>query len=413
MIRAVALGATVLWIGTAEAGKKGKSDPDTAALAAQEAEACAQEKVEGFQIRTGYATRPDPAEAIQVARREARRDAISSLCLNKSQARCAVIRRHLEDWQQPFYNPVTQRACAHVGVNRKWINDDKGDQEALGRDLADLAAQIRGQSQLLILQPTLWAETGCSAGDLGATLLNELKNQLADGTTRITSQGAPGAAALQLILHRSGDDITLAASLRAPQQSADLPLKGFAFAADLFQVDAGQGDCRFDRDLGLVDGRRDGSAGAVSIDIGQTGVFCEGDKVEPVVRVERASVVKVYSIARDGQAYLIWPPSGQDGVIEQSIELGSMDLLINDARGDEKMVAVAMPVGTSYGATEGWTGFCEVPNPFSAGSYPESASAAAASFRVLPLDDTVCLSRQVGPQQAPTLPPIPTCPDAL
>ena len=88
--------------------------------------------------------------------------------------------------------------------------------------------------------------------------------------------------------------------------------------------------------------------------------------------------------------------------------VGSMDLGVNEDRGDEKMLAVAMPLGSSFGATEGWVGHCETPTPFTGSSYPRDASVASASLSVLPYNADICLSRSVAPGPGPE-PIVPVC----
>jgi hypothetical protein len=401
----------LLFSGTAVARKPKPSSPPVVDQQALEEQACQQKKVEGFQIRTGFFTHDDPAEAINGAKRAAKTAAIEVLCANRGEASCAILRKHIEDWGPTFYNPVTHRACAHAGIHRDWVDNDRGDQLALHRNIIGLAQQIRAKAHLLKLEPPLWGGTGCSAGEVGAALLNELKNALADGQTRIADADAE-ATSVQLVLEPRGAEVTLSVSLREPGHRGELLLEGFAFAADLFKLDDSRGDCRFDQDLGLVAGKRLGAAGEIGIDIGSRGVFCEGEQVEPTVWVSRPSTVKVYSVSRSGQAILVWPPIGGDGVVERALPLGRMALTISPGGGDEKLVAVAMPLGSDFGDTEGWTAICMTPQPFSSRSYPRDASVGAATFTVLPFDANYCLTRNVVSQSAEPMKKYPTCPQA-
>jgi len=405
----------VLLVVAAIAKPNKHTGPDPAEMAALEAERCAKDTPEGFQIHTGFASNADPAEALNEALRNARKQAIDGLCAGKSEARCAVILRHLEGWKEPFHNPVTSRACAHIGVNRKWIDDDKGDQAALVANIGKLAAAIAQQGKLIVLQPPLWAKSGCNAGDVGSSIIAELRNALAkSGSIRLARPGASGAKAVQLTLDPTSSEVILTASVTEAVVQGEVPLSGFSFANDLFVLDGSRGDCRFDSELGLVDGMRTGdNGGRVWLDLGETALFCEGDRVVPRVHVDKPSQVKIYSVSRSGKAYLIWPRKGQDGAVDNVKELDSLDLTLTPDGADEKLIAIAMPAGKSWGKTAGWGAFCETPAPFTDESYPKEAAAGAVSFTVQPFDADACLARDVQPYGTAKLPEIPICPAAL
>lgn len=379
--------------------------------AAREAAACEKDTPENYQVHTGYGPGADAVTAIEEARREARKLALATVCSGKSESRCLVLGRHIEDWKQPFYNPSTQRACAHVAVNRQWLDDDTRDQQALSdalRDLADQAGE-KAAGGLLWLEPPLWTSSGCAVGEVGSALLAELRNGLAGGGSVRLAREGDRASTLQILLDARGDQVVLSASLREPGKAGEVPLKGFSFSADLFDLGAGGGDCRFDQELGLQNGQRVGKDGrTVRLGLPGGGTFCEGDRVEPVVVVDRPSVVRVFSVSRSGKAYLVWPPPGESGRVEQQASLGSFDLVPTPEGGAEKLVAVAAADPAGLGAISSWTAFCEVP-AFGASTTPAATAAGAATLEVLRHDADACLVRGVRRQPAAAIPEVPAC----
>ena len=393
---------------TASAQSKKKNKPPMTQTPA--VDQCAQEKVEGFQIRTGYASDTDSATAIRAAKLNARKNALDSLCAEVSDTRCARLGRHVEDAKPaPFYNPSTTQACAHVGVNRKYLDLDQAEMAAFDAALKTLAKQVAENGALLVFRPPVWSQSGCNVGELGAAILSEIHSGLQRTGARVVNSDSADATVVQLRLTLKGDQISLTVGLEQPEQTGELPLGGFSFSADLFDLGAGLGDCRFDTELGLAQGVRDGDPGRLRLDVGATGVFCEGDKIAPRMYTPKEAVVKVYSVSKDGASYLVWPPPGQSGQVSGWTALDEMTLLLTPDLSDEKMVMVAVPVGKDFGPHEGFSGFCQTSSPFSADSYADGASVVSASFKVLPFDASSCVRRDVASSGAMALPEVAIC----
>ena len=265
-----------------------------------EAEACKRVAVENFQIHTGFAEHAEKSVAIASARRDARRQAIVALCSGKSEARCAVLKRHINPWRDPYFNPETGAACAHVGVRTSYVDDDRGEQAALEKDVAALASAILAKAGgRLALAPPLWTQSGCIAGQAGTSVLSALRNALA-AKAAVELVSDPAATAVVISLDPQPGTVVLTAALRQ-SSGAETLLPGFSFPEDLFDEGDTRGTCRFDSDLGLVQGRRRGPDGRLAtLDVGGAR-FCEGDIIKPVLRVNQPSVVKVFSVARNGR----------------------------------------------------------------------------------------------------------------
>jgi len=404
----------------AVAGRKGRKDddvgPDPEEVAAQEAAACAKDVPENYQIHTGYGSSSDPAEAIAEAERAARKLALDTLCAGKSEARCTSIRRHIEGWKQPYHNPISGRACAHVGVNRQWIDDDRREQARLHTELVALGGRVAAatEGQRVALRPARWAESGCDAGEVGTALRAELRNALAQTDAELVPVGTSKAVEVAVRLEVVGAKVVVLADVRAPGAEGTRPIEGLSFPSDLFVLDEVNRDCRLDRALGLEGGHRRGADGMrVWIDPGVEGLVCEGDRGEPEVRVSRPAKVKVWSVDRLGRAYLVWPPPGDDGVVQRTMPLGRVTYHRPLVGGEERLLAAAVPADGTFGSIDEWTGFCLQPGVLSSDSYPDAAAVAAASLTVLPWAHGTCAQRDTARSEPPAMPDVPVCPARL
>lgn len=404
----------IAWLALAHARKPVPDPaPDPAASAkVEEDRACAADVPENYQIHTGYASGEGEAEAIAAALADARARALSTLCSGKSPTRCEILARHVEAWKLPYWNPVTHRSCAHVGVRRDFLDDDQGDQRRLSAEIArlggDVAAKV-GTTPVWIDPPT-WTGSGCHAGPAGSAMVAELRNALATaGTVRIAT-ASDAATTVHLALDVRAAEVVVSAHLREKGKPGVLPLVGFTVAGDLFDLHEAGDDCWFDRELGLEAGQRPGRDGrVVRISLPGEGSYCEGDSIQPQLVVDRPSVVKVFSVARDGTAFLVWPPPGSDGRVASAVSLGDMALVRSTVPGDEKLVAFAVAAGASAGATQSWTAFCRTPSALSASLWPADAAVGAATFEVLAADAPSCVQRRVRPLAPAGIPDAPVC----
>ncbi len=410
---------SVFLLGLALAGKKApEPSVDADALAAAETEACAQDIPENYRIFTGYASGPDAAQAKRDARAEAVKAALASLCSGKSDTRCEVLRRHVADWKTPFHNPVSQAACAHVGIDRIWIDDDQQAQKALTRavqDLADAIVAAAPAGKPVALRAPVWGESGCDAGPLGIVVSSTIRNAFGAAQRKLVPVGSPSASEVHVVTRLAGDRVFVEATLKPWGSDSVLPIPGIDVAADLFPTDTADGaSCWLDARLGLPGGQRDGKTGLmVRVDPQfRTAELCDGDASTPLVQVSQPARVKVYSIDRTGTAYLIWPPPGGSDLVQSTVSLGEMTYLPSPVGGEERLVAVAVPEGSRFAEVDGWTAFCKHPRPFDLTPWPEAAAASAA-LRVLPYDDPACIQRGVRRSPAMALPDVPICPQRL
>jgi hypothetical protein len=350
---------------------------------------CPTMDVGGFQVRRGDASGPTAGDAITAARENAVADLKAAVCAGVSDLRCAAVLRHVKPWKEGHFNPATGSACASVSVAQAELDTLARDAAVFETQLRTLAATIaeRVKTTPVQIQAATWA-SGCSAGTVGQTVTASLFNQLAafpDLRLVPSEDRADKAHKIAIDLAPGSRAVALSARLQRAGESTFSPLPGFEFPLDLFVVDAGEvGACRSDAQLGLAQGQRLG-AGGLRVDVevpGVVGEACEGDQVEPIVRVNRAADLQVYSVAKTGRSLLVWPPPGMSGRVESTLSLGTMTAVAQPETGDERLVVVALPPGAKWGRTQGWHGFCEVEGGIGAGFYPEDAAVGTATFTV-------------------------------
>jgi len=391
----IALLAALLGLGLDASAAKPKRGEDNVGIDLEEA--CPTTPPEGFRTWVGNASGPDKGAALKSAREDALAKATEAACAGFGSLRCAAIRRNMSDWKNGHWDPETGAACAAVALKKTWLDSLERDIEEFARNVDQLAVSVvphLGEAPLQLEAP-VW-NSGCAAGEVGAALSETLRNALAyPGSVRLVPDGAtdPGAAVLQLKLTPSADKVILSASIQPPGETALVPLGGFSFPLDVFEVDADEeGTCRSDQALGLVDGARVGADGrrvwiAITSD---RGLFCEGEQLEPIVMVSQPSRLRVYSVAHDGDAYLIWPPPGHPDRVDGRVSLGKVDLVALPEEGDERLLAVAAPAEGNLGMTDAWEGFCRVPGVFSEALYPSGAAVGTRTFTVLPPGSGEC-----------------------
>lgn len=407
----------LLVLAVAFAGKK-KDDtpvhPDPDVIAAEEAEACAKDIPENYRIFTGYASGTDPTTAVVDARNNAVREALDTVCSGKSETRCEVLRRHVADWKKPFHNPLTGKACAHVGIDRLWIDDDKRDQEQLDEAVTALGkaiAEAAPAGKPIAMRAPVWGESGCVAGPLGVVLTSAIRNAIAERGLVIAPVGKPTASEITVVARSAGDRVFVEASVQPWGAKAATPVPGIDVAGDLFPVDEGDGTCWLDSRMGLPGGKRDGANG-LHVRIDQRAphpTVCEGDVSTPEIHVDRPARVKVFSVDRMGAAYLVWPPPGGSDRVAGSLAMDELHYVQSPVGGEERMVAVAVAEGASFPEIDDWTAFCKHPRPFSVTPFAGSA-AHAIGFEVRAYDDPACVQRNVPRAAKRVIPEIPVCP---
>lgn len=352
---------------------------------------CPEVPPTGYRLERAYASGVED-QALNLARARARQAMLDRICAGYGELRCAAVQRHVTSWGEGSWAPGDRRgregvACAAVVVEDAFLDQLGRDYASFEASLAALVLELKAQAgdALLAVEPPTW-DSGCVAGPMGAAVAGELRSQLAGARVVPEGQGDRGASGVVSTLSPGAGGVRLNLSYRPPA-GASVLLGGFTFPGDLFGDDpSAQAACRADGELGLSDGEKLGDGGlqvAVVVDT-HDGVVCPGETLRPVLMVSRQARVQVYSVARDGAGYLVWPPPGEPGLVDDLLDLGEFHAVESPDRGDERLVAVAVPAGAYFGKTEGWTGFCALPGVFGPLLYPAGAAIGTASWRVLP-----------------------------
>lgn len=384
------------------------------ALAAPTAEVCPSlTPVSGFVYEVGYAP-GRPAEGARAALADAYRNVVAHRAGGFSEVRTAALLRNTFPWQDPVYTPGGGGlTCVTVAIDVRWMDSLEEDATALERDLADLARTVServGDAVLSVPAPT-WA-SGCVT-DVGAAVRAQLLAALGTaGVPRLLRDGAaPADRSLVLELAATSTALTVTPSLLHGREAEPLP--GFAVPLDLFGTSPGDaGRCRSDDALGLDGGARVGVGGlTVAIRAGGTAVAdgeaCEGESIDPVVVTSGPARLRVYTVDERGLGYLVWPPPGQPDRVDGPVPLGRATLVPVPEGGDERLVAVAVPVDGGFGSAETWSGFCRLPEPVSSENLPAAAALGTATWIVRPAGAPGCPGAPSSAAQAAVA--APTC----
>ncbi|MFH1463185.1 MAG: hypothetical protein ABIO70_02255 [Pseudomonadota bacterium] len=361
------------------------------AVEVQAIAACPEVPPPGYRLERAYASGPQD-EALNAARVRARQVMAERLCAGVGALRCAAVQRHLTSWGEGTWVASDRRghggtACAAVVIEESFLDQLGRDEASFHAQLSALMADLRARAgdALLDITPPTW-ETGCVVGAVGPAVAGEVRSHLAGARVVPEGQGDRRATEVLTTLGPAAGGVRLNLAIRPPG-GALLLLGGFAFPADLFADDPeAQAACRSDHDLGLAGGEKLGDRGlqvGLVVDT-HDGVVCPGEVLHPVLMVSQQARVQLYSVARDGGGYLVWPPPGEPGLVGELLDLGEFYAVETPDRGDERLVAVAIPAGSYFGKTEGWAGFCRLPGVFGPVLYPAGAALGTATWRVLP-----------------------------
>ena len=355
----------------------------------------------GFVTEVGHAT-GSRAEALQAARDQARTTLIENATAGYDPLQRAAVIRHIRPWRGGRYTDPERKgepgsACAAVAVKQEYLDLLNGQYAEFSAGLEALAESIRAGvgDQPFVLQPPRWA-SGCPSSELGRALAAQLKLRLAGMEVRkfqefeqLEDGEAPKYPELWVELAPSHNSVTLSAQLREPGPepgaATDRLLGGFDFPLSLFNIDPSErGTCHDEAILGLERGRLVGADGlVVQVDFPtDDGVICEGQQSPLSMHTNMPAQVWLFSVAADGQAWLIWPGADGTGLVNGPVSVGDMDIARMPTGGDERFLAVAVPRGTTWGAARGWNAQCRVPVKLDELTWPTGAAIGSEVFSI-------------------------------
>ena len=358
---------------------------------------CPEMGVSGFQIELGYG-KGNKAQALREAREDAHSKLLNQLTGEYSQMRRAAVEQRIVPWLEGEYEGRT--ACAAVAISSEYIDSFANDARQLEEDLTQLAGRItqRVPGQLLQISPPIWKQSGCVA-DVGGYIVGNLRNSIAanrEGVTLVTpGESSVDAIVLRTALAPGPSGVVLEVGVREPGSPGEVPIEGVRFPLDLLNVAVeDEGQCFSEDAIGLTAGEKLGVDGLrvwVELDT-LDGNLCEGERRSPHIRVNQAALVKLYSVDRSGNAWLIWPPPGApDTEVRDALELPEMRVLSMPELGDERLVAVATPVGAPghLSRSAPWSGFCQA-GTLGPGIYGSGVAIGSKTYTVLPAGTQGC-----------------------
>ena len=292
--------------------------------------------------------------------------------------RCARIASWTRDWGAGS-NPRGTSVCAVVLVRESVLHAGEVELQRFESEVAALAGRIRAEAgrRKIRIDAPVWSASGCVAGEIGAALSGRIGNALgAPGGPTLVASG-PADLQISLDLAVIADTLTVAAWIGAPG-GPRTAIAGFTVPASLFDLEPAEaGACRGRLALGVPEVAA-GKVRAVTVDVDTTGgLLCEKQPTRARIGVDQPSWVRVYSVLDDGTAWQVWPVTPGEGRVDRELALGPLEgAILPGHRGDESLVAVAVPLADGAAPA---AGFCRV----SRWSMPANAASAMATFRVV------------------------------
>lgn len=352
----------------------------------------------GWRIEVGFGA-GEEVDARRQAIEDASQRLVDRVCADITAAQCDGIRGAMSTWRS-HYDPETATACASLAVPAEALQQLEIAAAGLELALDSLGERIAQQrTGLVVLDPPIWGQTGCSAAEAGVFLKDGLEARLGqvDGLQIAADEvSAASATRIQLLLANGPTDVQINARIVVPGAAGTDAVVGPSFPRELFGLAMdSENACAGDLLLGLHNGRRDGHEGLeVWIELPDNR-FCEGDAIAPVVRVNRLARVQVFDVTRDGVAYLLWPVHAHEGVVMDTLSLGQMFFESDPDQGDERLVAMAIVPDRSFAESNSWQAYCRLPHPFSPDLYPAGAAVGTATFIVVPAGRGGCPVRDI------------------
>lgn len=318
----------------------------------------------GYRYAVGHAQGPR-ARALEAARDAAIDDAVKNYASDWTPLQVAAFRRQVFDWSEDNWQAGT--ACVRLAIADEAFNAQDVALAKLTSDLKSIAGTVSARVHAVEIDAPVWDQSGCAA-DIGGALRTTLIGQLSG--VRVE----PGAARLAIRLAAVADGVSAAVTLD------NVSIGAFTFPLTLFRLEPSEtGRCATNAAIGMkADDRRGANGLSVRVRFANVaGEACEGDPAEPVVTTSARSRVQVFSVDNHSVAHFI-----EVHEVSGTLSLGVGSLAPSKEGGDERLIAVALPAGQSFGATEWYTDYCRMETPFDIGMFPASAAIGTTTFIV-------------------------------
>jgi hypothetical protein len=329
----------------------------------------------GYRVELGYGGGRDMSKALREARMDAQAKLLATVCLGRSDEECAAVGRQISPWGSDW-SRKERLACAVVALPSEVADAPPTAIRDYQQGLRSLASSVAAAGVKRVGLDAVVVEGGCAAGDAGAVLAAELRNALVETGVTAPVEDAGEASQLRLQLTAAGQEVLINAWLSGAAGERALP--GLRAPKEVLQVQ--EGACFNEAAVGLTRGQRQGSDGlSVYVEMEtREGMLCEGERPGLRLRTSRAAEVQLFTLDGEGRAWMVW-----GGPINGELSLGeAMALPLPDALGDERLLAMAVPAGQSFGATAGWPGDCRASGHFSEELVPPGAALGSLSYHV-------------------------------
>ena len=309
-------------------------------------------------------------EAVARARDQAVAALQQKICAGRSPEDCAALQPHITT--RHYNDPKQRLACAISGIHSDQLQRNTAlvAAEAALKPLLKTILDALGPAPLVV-EPIRTAE-GCAVPSLDWVQI-WLRGSLHVPQHRPDEQ-QPGDQRLLLDAATTGDGLVISAAL---QQSGPRAPLGTALLARSAWTVPPDGVCLSDRRFNV----QDANPLSLSVSYDAPGSrFCKGAIFPIHIRTAAPARVHLYSVAPDGSSYHLWPEPGTSPDSAGDITVDG--LAWPTSGGDEKLVAVALPPGTTSPLDRA-AGLCRLPAPLDR-QIPPGATVRTTTWSVAP-----------------------------
>lgn len=288
-------------------------------------------------VRDSFKKKDDVGSLEDSLRQRATDAMLSKVCAERNGAQCAVIRSHMG---LDVAIDLEQRVgCAAALVASDVVDDpggESGEKQALAGAAAKLATQIGTGTVGRVT--TTWA-SGCGAGS-AASRLNALLRAELVGRGITVREGGTAQVELRLV---PGERVLVEMWLLTESNPQGVLAAGTTLSASWLGLYGSTDDqCAGHDAIGLSGASQEGSNGLdVSLNLSTADPLCHGDRTKAVIRPSSESVIQVWSVAKSGEAWLVWTSAATDSKTLSSRVTLDLEASYLPAMGEELLVAIA------------------------------------------------------------------------
>ncbi len=346
-------------------------------------------ELEQFKAHIGYGTGKRRVEALQEAKADAERAARESVCYGVGRSRrcdsafadLVPLAEHDVIRENRLY-----QACYAVASDWDKIIDIDRDMKQLRRNLSNFgrrAAETASDTPVYVNGPK-WA-SGCALG----SVFDQIKEQVMAELPSVLEYhefDPTRHAELRLKVVMGQEDSQLNGRIKLPREEGAAPVPGVVWPSDLLDDKPQDSQmCLTDDRVGVSEGQKQSDEGlkvSVSLDPTKT-LFCAGE--EALVRVETNQPARgrLLTADREGTVIQVWPSAGEDDLLNPAkpLTLG-ISMLLGEDLGQERLMMVAVPAGSSLGSLGKSQRSCRAPEPWQKRLLPPGAAVDSLAFQV-------------------------------